>query len=89
MVVSSSGVYYWDTYAPVISWLSVRILITMSKIHNLHTKSVDFLQAYLQEPVKHNIYLRSPDEVMLNNDNGNMTLELLKNLYRLRYVALV
>ena len=36
------GVNYWDTCAPVVSWSSVRILMTLSKLHNLHTKLVDF-----------------------------------------------
>ena len=40
------GVNYWDTYAPVVSWSSVRTLMTLSRLHNLHTKYVDFAQAY-------------------------------------------
>ena len=31
------SVNYWDTYEPVVSWSSVRILTTLSKLHNIHT----------------------------------------------------
>ena len=82
------GVNYWDTYAPVVSWSSVRILMTLSKLHNLHTKSVDFVQAYPQAAIKHVIYLKPPAGVSLNNKNGEMVLKLLKNLYGLKDAGL-
>ena len=31
------GVDYWNTYAQVVSWLSVKILLTIVKLYNLHT----------------------------------------------------
>ena len=64
------GVNYWDTYAPVVSWSSVRILMTLAKLHNLHTKSVDFIKEYPQEKIKYDIYLHPPAGVELNNKNG-------------------
>ena len=78
------GVNYWDTYAPVVSWSSVRILLTIAKLHDLHTKSIDFVQAYPQADLKHSIYLRSPSGVLLNDDSGALVLKLLKNLYGLK-----
>ena len=29
------GKDYWDTYAPVVTWASVRLLLIIAKIHNL------------------------------------------------------
>ena len=78
------GVNYWDTYAPVVSWSSVRILLTLAKLHNFHTKSVDFVQAYPQAEVKHPIFLKPPDGVVLNDRNGQLVLKLMKNLYGLK-----
>ena len=46
------GIHFWDTFAPVVSWMSVRTLLVLSKIHNLHTKSIDFVQAYPQADIK-------------------------------------
>ena len=82
------GVNYWDTYAPVVSWSSVRILLTLAKLHNLHTQSIDFVQAYPQAEVKHPIYLKTPAGVVLNDNGGQLVLKLLKNLYGLRDAGL-
>jgi hypothetical protein len=30
------GKHYWETYAPVVSWQSIRLLLTMSALHNWH-----------------------------------------------------
>ena len=82
------GVNYWDTYAPVVSWSSVRILMTIAKLHNLHTKSVDFVQAYPQANIKTPIYLHHPVGVVLNNSKGDVVLRLVKNLYGLKDAGL-
>ena len=59
------GVNYWNTYSPVVSWSSIRILMTLSNLHNFHTKSVDFVQAFPQAKVKSTIFLKTPDGVEL------------------------
>ena len=63
------GLNYWDTYAPVLSWSSVRIFMMLAKLYNLHTKSVNFIQAYPQAKTKYDIYLYPPVGVELNNEN--------------------
>ena len=64
------GVNYWSTYAPVVSWSSIRILMTLARLNNMYTKSVDFVQAFPQAAVKTNIYLHNPPGVILPNTNG-------------------
>ena len=44
--MQEKGVNYWKTYAPVVKWISVRIMLTLAEIENLHTKSIDFVLAY-------------------------------------------
>ena len=78
------GVNYWDTYAPVVSWSSIRIIMTIAKLHNLHTKSVDFVQAYPQAPIRSTIFLRTPPGVELTHQNGEVVLKLIRNLYGLK-----
>ena len=46
--MQEKGIKYWETYAPVVQWMSVRIMLTLSVIENLHTKSIDFVLAYPQ-----------------------------------------
>ena len=83
------GITYWDTYAPVVSWSSVRILLTLANLHKLHTKAVDFIQAYPQAKIKAVIFLRTPPGVILESEGGKeMVLLLLKNLYGLKDAGL-
>ena len=78
------GVNYWDTYSPVVTWSSIRILMTLANLHGLHTKSIDFVQAYPQAKAKTTIYLKTPAGVELDSDKGDSVLKLERNLYGLK-----
>jgi hypothetical protein len=39
------GEHYNETYSPVASWNSVRMLLTMTAVHGWYTKQIDFVQA--------------------------------------------
>jgi hypothetical protein len=45
------GVDYFDTYAPVINWQTVRLLLILSVILGLSTKQVDYTAAFLHAPI--------------------------------------
>jgi len=77
-------VNFWDTYGPVVSWSSFCILLTLAKLHTFYTKLVDFVQAYPQADIKSPIFLKSPADVVLNDNNGKLVIKLLKNLYGLK-----
>ena len=62
--------------------------MTVARLNNLYTKSVDFVQAFPQATVKSNIYLHNPPGVVLPNTNGEVVLKLLKNLYGLKGAGL-
>eukprot|EP00957_Ditylum_brightwellii_P183380 13968671-Ditylum_brightwellii.AAC.1 len=42
------GVDFWDTYSPVVNWITVQTLLTIVSIHNLPTKCIDFVLAFPQ-----------------------------------------
>ncbi len=42
------GQNYWETYAPVVNWVSVRILLAIAKIHGLFSRSIDFVLHFLK-----------------------------------------
>jgi hypothetical protein len=42
------GENFWDTYAPVVNWISIRMMLTLSVIHKLYTTSIDFTLAFPQ-----------------------------------------
>ena len=50
------GINYWETYAPVVQWMRVRIMLTLAAMENLHSKSIDFVLAYLQGNLDVDIY---------------------------------
>ena len=42
------GQDYWETFALVVTWASVRLLLVVEKIHNIESKSIDFVLALPQ-----------------------------------------
>ena len=78
------GVQYWETYSPVVSWMAVRLLLIVSKIHKLHTRCIDFTLAFPQAEVKVPIYLHTPQGIYFGEEGHRTVLKLKKNLYGLK-----
>ena len=80
------GQNYWETYAPVVNWASVRLLLSIAKIHNLPSKGFNFVlafpQAYLEVPV----YMEMPMGFVSADDKqqGKYMLCLNGSLYGLK-----
>lgn len=74
------GEHYWDTYSPVVFWTSIRIMLTLSVIKNLHTRSIDFTLAYPQADVEVPIFMDIPVGFKVDSAE-RYVLELKKNLY--------
>ena len=45
------GVNYWETYAPVVSWSTVRLVLSLSLIAKMQSWQVDYVQAYPQADI--------------------------------------
>ena len=58
--MQEKGINYWETYAPVVHWMSVRIMLTLVAIENLHTESIGFVFAYPQAYIDVDIYMELP-----------------------------
>ena len=56
----TKGVHYDKLYAPVASWTSIRLLLTMIVLHNWTTNQIDYVQAFPQAPAEKDIYLKVP-----------------------------
>ena len=76
------GVDYWETYAPVVNWLSVRTLMTLSVIHDLETRSIDFVQAFPQADLEVPVWMELPWGFG-KDGSKRYVLKLNKNLYGL------
>jgi hypothetical protein len=59
-ILGNGIVDYWETYAPVVNWASVRILLAVAKIHGLSSKSIDFVLAFPQADLEVPVYMELP-----------------------------
>jgi Reverse transcriptase (RNA-dependent DNA polymerase) len=74
------GVNFWETYAPVAAWSSIRLLLVCSAIKGWNTKQLDFVLAYPQAPVETDIFMEIPPGFE-STDGGDKVIHLINNLY--------
>ena len=84
---------YWETYVPVVNWLSVRLLMTVARIHGLSYKSIYFVLAFPQADLDVDIFMEIPAGMQVEDDNnpgtqdggkGKYVIKLKKSLYGLK-----
>ncbi len=80
------GHNYWETYAPVIHWASVRLILAIAKIHGLSLKSIDFVLAFPQADLKIPVFMELPIGFEATDGENCKTyvLKLNKSLYGLK-----
>ena len=82
------GIDYWDTYAPVVTWASVCLLLIVAKIHGLQSKSIDFVLAFPQADLDVPVYMELPAGVnpinVTDKNQRRYILKLNKSLYGLK-----
>jgi hypothetical protein len=71
-----------NTYAPVVHWPTVRILITLAMIFGWVTCSIDFDSAFVQASLIDPVWIHVPRRFCLS-EGDNMCLKLEKSLYGL------
>ena len=75
------GVDYFDTFAPVTNWMTVRLMLTLATILGLATQQVDYTAAFIHAPI-------GDDEVYVDMPRGfskpGMVLKLKKSIYGLK-----
>jgi hypothetical protein len=81
------GVDYFQTYAPVVSWISVRMLLILTVFSNLATIQVDYSNAFAQGMLAEQIYLRLP-QGCTGKYGDDTVLKLNRSLYGLKQAAL-
>jgi len=73
---------YWETYAPVVTWFAIRMLIVCAIVLAWELRQVDFIMAYAQAPIECNIYLCLSAGIEAKNGNSTThVLKLLRNVY--------
>jgi hypothetical protein len=89
------GEHFWETYAPVINWRTVRLVLTLSLLSNLQSHQVDYVNAFTQAPADCDIFMNIPPGFIVENNNLVFThsstkenskdyvLRIKKNMYGL------
>ena len=76
------GLHYDQTYAPVASWNSIRVLLALVATFGWHTQQIDYVLAFPQAPVEKEIYMKVPKGFCITGDNPNdYILKLNRNIY--------
>jgi hypothetical protein len=76
------GVNYWETYAPVVSWPTIRFFFSIALLRGWETRQIDFVQAYPQAPVECDIYMAIPKGYKVKGiTHASHVIKLIKNLY--------
>ncbi len=64
------GMNYFETYAPVVTWFAIRLMIIFGIIFCWALCQVDFVMAYLQAPIKMDIYMELPQGIQTAYGNS-------------------
>ena len=76
------SVHYWDTYAPVVTWQTVRLFLILSLILGWQSRQLDFIMAYPQAPAEMPLYMRLPQGYKCDRMSRNThAFKLLCNVY--------
>ena len=77
------GIHYDETYAPVASWKSIRLLLILVAKYGWHSKQLDYVLAFPQAPVEKEIYMRIPKGFKMDGkyNSEEHVLKLHRNVY--------
>jgi hypothetical protein len=68
------AVNYFETYAPVVTWYTVRLLLILSILLGWHTRQIDFVLAYPQADIEYDMYMELPKGIETKYEQQVVTL---------------
>ena len=73
---------YFETYAPVVTWFAIMLMIIFGIIFCWALCQVDFVTAYPQAPIEMGIYIELPRGIQTAHGNSkDHVMKLEKNIY--------
>jgi len=90
------GEHFWATYAPVVNWHTVRLVLILSLLANLKSRQIDYVNAFTQAPADCGIFMSTPAAFAVSastlqfigssspHNNSDCVLRIKKNMYGLR-----
>ena len=75
--------HYDDTFAPALSWTTIRLFLTLSIVHGWKSRQIDFALAYPQADLpRKNIFMELPRGINFPGlHNNKHCLRIKKNIY--------
>jgi hypothetical protein len=77
------GLDYWETYAPVARFSSIRLLLALAARHKLKVQQMDVQTAFLYGDLTEEIYMEQPD-LGEHTEDTDQVCQLRKSLYGLK-----
>jgi hypothetical protein len=74
------GVDFFETFAPVVNWHTVRLMLVLSQILGLSSRQVDYTAAFIHAPIHDEVYVAMPRGF----SEPGMVLKLRRSLYGLK-----
>jgi hypothetical protein len=81
--LQTAGVDYFETYAPVVQWSTVRLILTHTLVNGWTTKQVDYTNAFAQAELSEDVYIERP-RGFPRYDKRDTVFKLNKSLYGLK-----
>ena len=77
------GVDFFEAYAPVVQWSTIRLLLSTVLTEGWTTRQVDYTNAFAQAELREDVDVEFP-KLFAPSGGGDWVLKLLKSLYGLR-----
>ena len=87
--MQTKGVDYWHTYAPVVNWSTVRLVMLLTEMAGWSSRQIDYVLAFSQAPIDTTVYCHLPAGFHIEggNKDDDYVIVLEKNLYGTKQAA--
>ena len=62
------GIDYQESYAPVTSWDTMRLMLTLTLVHKWHSCQIDYVSAFPQAPIEKETFTRIPPGMQVDGN---------------------
>ena len=75
--------HYDETYAPALTWSTIRLILILAIMKGWHTRQADFILSYLQAKIPQPMYMELPRGIKFPDgvDHKTHCLHILQNWY--------
>ena len=82
------GIDYWHTYAPVVNWSTVKMVLLLTTLAGWDSRQIDYVLAFLQAPIDADVFCHLPAGFHIKDGNDDeYVIQLVKNLYGTKQAA--